>query len=817
MVADAPVPAAGRGQPVAGAGRHVIRRYFQRLAATLPRYGWLYLAVLYLACVAITFLTRPVWQHDTLSYLSWTYRYLGYSDADAAQLTIDFARQFPEACTSNARCDYDRWQELFTGVYAKLVGPRIITPLLSAPFVALLGPWGMTVVPFVSYTLAVVVVVVLAHRLFGQRIALLAGVLMVLPVPVARFGVHTYTEAPATLFAVAALLFLPIGRAPRRWDLLWFLVFVELGLFTRQFNAVTVAGVALAWLVVAVRDRSLRNPWLPFTVTGMVAGVATIYLQMRMFAGDSAGFSYKERIFQHTGAGSYAELAQVLPNLFYRNIWLTDWSYLRTDVALVAVLTVGLLAAVARFRSELSAVAVGMAVTTYAFNALEMYPAFFRYHVPGYPIYLLAALALVADLYARPRRAPWRSTEAVPGSRWAAESTAGWPTPDGRLSWLYRRIWGQSVQAWAALLTLTVGALGTVVAARPQWDSGSRQHLAWTYRLLGLSPGEAADRVRDVLQPMAALQGVAWPDGHAWLFAGDTAANGPALVYVALSSPFVLLLGPWGMLVVSVLAHVGSVVLMTRLGTRLWGGRWGLLPGVATATVAAAAGGGGYAGPYALTMFAGVVALQFLPLARPARRSDPLWVALALLVAVLNQVAAVSLVAAVVVGWLAVAARDWRIRNPWLPYAVSGVVAVGAAAVVAWLVPGRQLVSGDTSSGSLPAAGRYLVDAVVDNDRALVAVVVLAVMSVLLRWRSELTALTAGAALAAVVLQVFAGTAAGFAPLLLVLPLLGLSATAIAVDLWGRQQPPRDSHEAARATTPASSPPRPAEVTPTAV
>lgn len=787
---------------------------------TVPRYGWLYLAVLYLACVAITFLTRPVWQHDTLSYLSWTYRYLGYSDADAARLTIDFARQFPDACTSNARCDYDRWPELFSGVYAKLVGPRIITPLLSAPFVALLGPWGMAVLPFVSYTLAIVVVVVLAHRLFGQRLALLAGVLMVLPVPVARFGVHTYTEAPATLFAVAALLFLPIGRKPRRLDLLWFLLLVELGLFTRQFNAVTVAGVALAWLVVTVRDRALRNPWLPFMATGMVAGVATVYFQMRMFAGDSGDFSYQDRIFEHTGTDTFGELVQVLPNLFYRNVWLTDWSYLRTDVTLVVVLTIGLLAVVTRFRSELSAIAVGMAVTTYAFNALEMYPAYFRYHVPAYPIYLLAALALVADLYARPRRAPWRSTEAVPGTRWAGpvERPTAWPDPDGRLAWLYRRVVGQSLLAWAALSTLTVGALATVAAARPQWGSGSRYHLAWTFRVLGLSPGDAAERVRDVMQPMAALQGATWPEGHAWLFAGDAAANGPGLAYVVLSAPFVALLGPWGMLAVSALAYLGTVALVTRLGTRLWGSRWGLLVGAATATVAAVAGWGGHVGPHALTAFAGVVALQFLPLARQPRRIDPLWAGCALLVALLNQTTALSLAAAVVVCWLAVAARDWRVRNPWLRFAAASAVVTGVAAAVTWLLPGRQFIVGaDTPGPLVPTLARQLVQTVVNSDRMLVAVVLLAVASMVLRWRSELTALAAGAGLTAIVLQLLMGTAAGFQPVLVTFPLLGLAAVALAVDVWARQRPPRDGHESPPQTTPHPSRPRPAEVTPTAV
>src|SRR5262249_37475662 len=146
-----------------------------RLVAAVPGWGWLLLAGCYAAVCWANIVTRTQWISDSRLYLAWAYRYLGYSQADAAHHTRNFLQGMHgvRGCGFCWPPGYEHGY--FSGANGAVVGARPLYPLLSAPFVALFGPDGMLVVPVLSFALAVVLVAVLAHRLWGRYWGLLAG------------------------------------------------------------------------------------------------------------------------------------------------------------------------------------------------------------------------------------------------------------------------------------------------------------------------------------------------------------------------------------------------------------------------------------------------------------------------------------------------------------------------------------------------------------------------------------------------------------------------------------------------------------------
>lgn len=223
-------------------------------------------------------MTRTQWGPDSRFYLSWTYRYLGHSQSAARSMAFSFLEK--QGGTRCPHCFSYGTDWLFGGNGRAVVGPRVVTPGLSAPFVALFGPWGMIVPSIVCYGLAIVVLAAVTSRLYDPRWGLVAGVFMLLTVEVSRWGAMSYTEAPATLFTIAAVALLPLRRRTGRWHVVGYLVLLLLGLSTRQFAIATPCAVALAWLLVAVRI----GEWLgrPVVRTRICTGTWRIRPPLRM-------------------------------------------------------------------------------------------------------------------------------------------------------------------------------------------------------------------------------------------------------------------------------------------------------------------------------------------------------------------------------------------------------------------------------------------------------------------------------------------------------------------------------------------------------
>ncbi|GAA3395691.1 hypothetical protein [Cryptosporangium minutisporangium] len=805
-----------------------MKRITRSLRTALPARGWLLLAALCALAVLLASATNAHYGPDSRIYLAWTYWYLGHPQAEAAQLSYDYLATNPGLANCWTCWPEDYRTSFFTGQYAAVVGPRILLPLLSAPFVVLIGPAGLLVVPIIGYALAIVATVVLASRLWGPRWALVAGAMLLLPVSVSRWSVVAHTEGPAFALLTLPLLLLPLAQRVTRKHVAWYVVLVVLGMLNRQFAIALPVAVGAAWLLVAVRDRAIRNPWLPFAVWGSLVGVGVLAVQMLVspliFGGEELSLSRRFDDLAGKYFGTYGVAA--LPDVVW-NIVRSDLLRVRYDLALVALLAAATVAVVWRFRSELSALAAGAFLVVSAINVVEFWPAAFRYHAPIVPLLVLAVVALLVDLWGPIRRVPSRSTEA--GAREPV------PLPRRARRWRPIRFGTQWVgalpaHAWATIAGLVVVSLAVLADRTWHYGPTSLYHLAWSYRFLGHSPAEATALTYQGLSDKAFFQEncsgwSCWQNGDSWLFEHAGSAD-PNLIYPLLSAPFVAVLGAPGLLVVPFVSFLAAIGMLTHFAAA----RWGALAGAVTAVVFVISDRivvTSMAGSADMLAIALCCACLFtLPLAR--RRGRRALAAFALLVALmlLARSPALAFVGAVAVGWLVVAVRDRSVRNPWLPYAAISaglavlVVVLGQLVAVAdarYLGRASELLDGSDVGGALTERlaetvdvdGRYLA-----VDSVLCVVLVVAVVVALARVpRDPLAAMALGGFVVAALLEVLTGVPSGarwFSP---VFPLLLLTAMAVLAQLFEQLGPWEVPGATARAALPASAPTSPPVLT----
>ncbi|TQS40886.1 glycosyltransferase family 39 protein [Cryptosporangium phraense] len=794
-----------------------MRTIHRRLVAALPVRAWILLALLYVLAVALALITNPQFGPDSRIYLAWTYWYLGHPQPEAAQLSYNYLWDNGglKDCWSCWPDDYQH--KFFTGQYAAVVGPRVLLPFLSAPFVALIGPMGMLVVPMVGYAIAVVATVMLASRLWGQRWALLSGVVLLLPVYVSRWSVVAHTEGPAFALLAAPLLLLPLAKRTTRKHLVWYVVLVAVGMLNRQFAIALPAAVGSAWLLVAIRDRAFRNVWLPFAFWGNLVGFGILIAQMVVtpiiFGGEELSLTAQfnalsQQYFQAQG------LAAIAPVTW--NIITSDLLRVRYDLGLMALLVMLTVAVIWRFRSELSAMAVGAFLTVSAINVIEFWPASFRYHAPIVPLLVLATVALLADLWGPVRQRPSRSTEAVPRTpanrlsenavRKAIEAARPpriWaPTRTG-LRW----IGSLPGHAW-----LTIGVLVVVTFAELQdrtWHYGptSIYSLAWAYRILGYSPADASMKTYDDLHMLpffdSGCGGPCWEYGNTWIYQHATSAD-PNIVYPVLSAPFVALFGYSGLLVVPVVALLVATVLITVFARRRWGAAAATLTAVMFLLTdrIAVAGLAGTADMLAIALAIGC--LFTLPLDGPRSRRALAVFGVLITLALLSRSTSIALVGAVGMAWLA---ASWNARNPlnrWLPYAATavgslvGVVALGQVLPIAdarYLGRAREVISEGTGGVVGSIADRIHEATQVDGtyiaaDALLCAVLLITVFAAPLRAvRDPLAALAFGGGLVSALLGLLVGVPSGARQFSVVYPLFLLATVSVLVPLAGRFRP----------------------------
>jgi hypothetical protein len=410
-----------------------MRNLLRRALIVAPLKGWALLGGVYLTAMLLNI--WRVWHFgpDTRFYLAWAYRFGGLSEVEAGKRSYDFFNQFDwfapfcwNACnTADPNITYS-W--LFRGEEGGLFAQRILYPLLSAPFARLFGPVGMLVVPVISYTACVLLVVVLASRLFGPRWAVLAGLATIVPISITAFGLYAYTEALAMALMMACVVMLPLGhtRRPVRRDLIVFGGLLVLFAFTRQFHMVLVLGIACAWLGVALRGRdgagrrSWRNEWLPFVGVGVGVTIVVGVIQTLL----APGYGVVKPFLEVSGAGTIGGIPGVLPTVIGR-IVSGEVDTGGRDFGLVLVALLGVVGLVRLFPTPLATLTAGVLVGTFGLELITALPSNNRYWALSVPLLALLTTGLLASIFTeRPVSLLTTQSDEAPHVQGAAKPTA---------------------------------------------------------------------------------------------------------------------------------------------------------------------------------------------------------------------------------------------------------------------------------------------------------------------------------------------------------------------------------------------------------
>lgn len=335
----------------------------------------------FLAAYASVLKHSPQYAPDTRYYAGMAL-WFGGTDQDAA-------RDLVAEHTARSGWETPATDELFGW---GLVQPRVVYPLLSVPFVWLMGIEGMLVVPLLAMAAVVGLLTWMLYRRYGLASALVPVLLVVASHHLIFFGTAMLTESLTALWAVLMLAVVwRYHSDPRRRYLGFLVLLVLLMAFTRQATLIPAGALVAAWLGAAlVRDRPRRWMWPAITVTATT--VAAQVTQTLVFP----TFSQTNQFLRATGTDSLTEALAAAPRLM-RHILETDLqAYMRSDRALLALIVLSVIAIVVLWRRPESHLLLGAMAGIAVYNVTNGTPTAFRYAMPGLVFFAVAVAALIA-------------------------------------------------------------------------------------------------------------------------------------------------------------------------------------------------------------------------------------------------------------------------------------------------------------------------------------------------------------------------------------------------------------------------------------
>lgn len=363
------------------------------LLAVAPGRLWLAVALLaagsyafFLLQYALVHGPNGLFHIDTRWYAYLAYRDLGASRDEAIRLVAAFLR--PRGVEVSA--------QVFTGPTAEITKTRVLYPLASAPFVAAFGVRGLLVVPALAALFTALAMAYLGFRLLGRYGGLLLVGAWELSWLVMHWLIPAMSDGLSIALVAAALLVLPLGRVARRRDVAVFAGVVAALAFTRQAAAIPAGAAILAWLWAAVGSRRLGGPWAPFAAAGAGAVLLTAVIGALWAPFDVVG-----QLRTATGEPTLAAALRRLPHVAaFIARW--DLRVIALDPIMVTVLALCVACVAVLWRSTASALLLGATLPYLALNLLNATASGFRYAAPAYPVFFLAAAAVVAHWAGRP-------------------------------------------------------------------------------------------------------------------------------------------------------------------------------------------------------------------------------------------------------------------------------------------------------------------------------------------------------------------------------------------------------------------------------
>jgi len=345
-------------------------------------------AVLVLATTVVTVISAYVSTHqifpDTQYYLGWTYRLLGYSPAESAQLVYDYVK------TNGVFAPYDGLWDWQLGTLS--TRPRLLLPVLSVPFVLLFGPGGIVVIPGLAFVAAVYLIYRFARIHASAQAAAPATILPLLSPLAVWWSVGGLTDSLALLLHVALLTLLPWSKAATWKTVLGIAAVTALTGGARFIAPFTVAAVAALWLWAMRNQQGRRWSWTA-AAGGAAAGLIVAMLWTSLA-------SRPLTMANQLGAvlGSRLKPGQSLISWYlndFPSVLKLEWTYLVASPPMLLLLVTSLAACVVGRRTVIPWLVLPAAAGAIGVMIVNPADTVFRYELPV----LVALVAATAFLF----------------------------------------------------------------------------------------------------------------------------------------------------------------------------------------------------------------------------------------------------------------------------------------------------------------------------------------------------------------------------------------------------------------------------------
>jgi hypothetical protein len=240
-----------------------VRRPTRSLFVDVPTRYWLLVLVAYILGYWYSHWRLRMWFGDSLYYTSMTMMRAGHSYADAINQTGAYFHD-----PNIWRLDHG----FSNPAFYDLIKPRVVYVWLSVPFVWLLGPRGMFVIPALAGLVTIYLLIRLLTRFVPAGLATAMVLLVLTTQQFWQFSTGIYTESLCVMFVAMLLVLLPWQGESTRWQLAGVAGLIVLLTFTRQMTVIPMAMVLGGWLWAMVGQRRIRSTWLPVGVTATVVG-----------------------------------------------------------------------------------------------------------------------------------------------------------------------------------------------------------------------------------------------------------------------------------------------------------------------------------------------------------------------------------------------------------------------------------------------------------------------------------------------------------------------------------------------------------------
>jgi len=308
-------------------------------------------------------LNYSVFQPDGVLYALRTFMFLGEDQMQSAKLIEQW--YFVHGFSST---HFDPSSILPSNSPAwGLVAPRILYPLLSAPFVALFGMNGLLVIPSLSLLILVMAIYLIGRKLLQPNFSLLLCIFVMISPTVLRWMVANITDSLfVALFAITCLC-LELDGGKRR-TYFYLAILIILTSLTRFATPI--------WLAIALVDliQKRRGRALFITIGALVATIPTYLTQP------------SNSVLPREGDLDFTQKLLILPISFLKILFIEVSQLAVLDRLLLLILVTSLVISIYRFKNASSLRFIIILLATWAIGALNgSIGVNFRYQLPVLP------------------------------------------------------------------------------------------------------------------------------------------------------------------------------------------------------------------------------------------------------------------------------------------------------------------------------------------------------------------------------------------------------------------------------------------------